>query len=343
MQVWDICLKIKSLVGMGREVFRCVFIRSQHVEVVTIDLDISTNRQISWGDEFHALVYVLILLSREEWTLDDTRILLSWLEDRNGVISQVEGNDKSSVDIFWHFGVESSREPQDFLIVVHVFKEINLWLLRDKIVDVTERVYFVSETVVWWHLHDHGVSCLHWRNIAHWEVLVVSVQEVVLGELVDSLDDEDSAVGNEVSFEIDLIARQVPVSNELLSGLIHIESLWQFLSSEIHREGVSSVIWEMNFPDLDGVVSKEVVPDELEVLADSEESQDLSIVVQELLLRGNSSSSELLLQELKKFFVLLWWNWLQGLLESVLWAHLSVSLGLADVLQEKAVTIYSKV
>ena len=65
----------------------------------------------------------------------------------------------------------------------------------------------------------------------------------------------------------------------------------------------------MDLSDLHGIVSKEVVPHELEVLRHGEESQHLSVIVQELLLGSNSSSSELLLEELKKFFVLLWSNW----------------------------------
>jgi exosome complex RNA-binding protein Rrp42 (RNase PH superfamily) len=53
----------------------------------------------------------------------------------------------------------------------------------------------------------------------------------------------------------------------------------------------------MNFSDFDGVVSQEVVPHELEVFAAGEESEDLSIVVQKLLLRGDLSTSEFLFKE----------------------------------------------
>jgi hypothetical protein len=51
----------------------------------------------------------------------------------------------------------------------------------------------------------------------------------------------------------------------------------------------------MTFSNLNGIVGKEVVPHELQVIAHGEESQDLSVIIQELLLRWNSSSSELLL------------------------------------------------
>lgn len=88
----------------------------------------------------------------------------------------------------------------------------------------------------------------------------------------------------------------------------------------------------MAFSDLNGIVSQEVVPHELEVLADGEESKDFSVVVQELLLRGNSSTSELLLEEFKELLILLWWDWLLSLNEGILWAYLSISLGLSNIL-----------
>jgi hypothetical protein len=88
----------------------------------------------------------------------------------------------------------------------------------------------------------------------------------------------------------------------------------------------------MAFSDLNGIVSQEIVPHELKVFTDGEESQNFSIVVQELLLRSNSSSPELLFKELEEFFVLLWWNWSLFLNERVLWAVASFSLCLANIL-----------
>jgi len=51
----------------------------------------------------------------------------------------------------------------------------------------------------------------------------------------------------------------------------------------------------MNFSDLDGIISQEIVPDELKVLARGEESEHFSIIIQELFNLSNSSSTELLL------------------------------------------------
>ena len=166
------------------------------MEVVAVDLDVSTNWELGWSNELQALVDVLILLSGKEWTLDNTRILLSWLENGDGVIGQVEGDNEPSVNILWDFGVESCGESQDLLIIVHVFKEINLGLLWDKIIDVTEGINFVTETIVWWDLNNDGVSWLHWHDIAQWEMLLISSEEIILGVFVDSCNLEASTISN---------------------------------------------------------------------------------------------------------------------------------------------------
>lgn len=78
----------------------------------------------------------------------------------------------------------------------------------------------------------------------------------------------------------------------------------------------------MNLSDLTSVISKEVMPDIWESFFSSlcEESQHLSVVVQELLLGGNSSSTKLLLEELKELLIFLWWDWDLGSDEGIIWA-----------------------
>ena len=66
----------------------------------------------------------------------------------------------------------------------------------------------------------------------------------------------------------------------------------------------------MDLTDLDGIIGQEVLPDELKIITFSEESQNFSVVVEELFLGWNSSSTEFLLEEFKEFWVLLWWDWL---------------------------------
>ena len=88
----------------------------------------------------------------------------------------------------------------------------------------------------------------------------------------------------------------------------------------------------MDLPDLNCVISKEVVPLELEVTTLGVESQHHPVIVQELLLRLDSSAAEFFLQELQELRVFLRRDWLLRDCEFILWACLSISLFLIDVL-----------
>ena len=57
---------------MSGEVLGGVVVAAEDVEVVPIDLDISSNREVSWSDEFIVFVNVLVLGSLQEWSFDDT-------------------------------------------------------------------------------------------------------------------------------------------------------------------------------------------------------------------------------------------------------------------------------
>lgn len=94
-----------------------------------------------------------------------------------------------------------------------------------------------------------------------------------------------------------------------MTWLVHIEGLWELLPSEVDGEGVSSVVREVDLSDLDGIVSQEVVEDILESLGVDEESKNLSVVIEELLLRWDSATSEFLLKVFKKLLILLRWDW----------------------------------
>ena len=83
---------------------------------------------------------------------------------------------------------------------------------------------------------------------------------------------------------MNFITSKISITNELLSWLINTECFWQLLSSQVDGEGITAVIWEVTFTDLDGIIGKEVLPDKLEVVTSGEESQDFPVVVQELFL-----------------------------------------------------------
>lgn len=150
---------------------------------------------------------------------------------------------------------------------------------------------------MWWHLNNHSWSGLWLFNAANWEVLTVFLLVVVLSELVNASDLKHSSVCDQWFSKFNFVAGEVPISNKLLTWLIHIKSLRKSLSSQVHGEGISAIIREVNLSDLDRVVSKEVVPLELEVTTAGVESEHHPVIVQELLLRLNSSTSEFLLQE----------------------------------------------
>lgn len=221
---------------MGSKIFSGVLIRVEDMEVVTIDLDVTADWKVGWSDEIVVLVDVLILSSLEEGTFDDTGVLLSWFEDGDGVVSQVEGDNESSVNVLGDFGVESGGISQYLLVVVYVLEEVDLGLLWNKVVYVTKGVDLVTETVVSWHLNNNCISWFWLLDVAHWHVSVESGQEIVLRKFIYAFNPENSTVSNKLSIIFDLIASEVSVSNELLTGLIDSKSLWQFLSSQVHGE-----------------------------------------------------------------------------------------------------------
>jgi len=183
------------------QVFLGVFVIRENLEAVSIDLDVFADEEVSWGDESHLVVNVLVLLSLQERSLNDSGVLLGWLEDGNSVISQVEGNDESSVEIFWNSGVELGSESQDLLVVVNVFEEVSLWLVWQELEHISERVNFVSESVVGWDNYWSIFSWLWHFDLTELEILSVLLSEELLSENVDSLNFKfssecvDSAIG----------------------------------------------------------------------------------------------------------------------------------------------------
>ena len=166
-----------------------------------------------------------------------------------------------------------------------------------------------------WHLHDNSWSWLWLLDAADWEVSMIVIQIIVLREFVDTSDLHNSSISDQWFAEFDLIASEVAITDELLARLIHVERLWQSLSSKVHGEGVPTVVGEVDLSDLDGIVGQEVMPLELEVSALRVESKNFSIVVKELFLGWNSTTAQFLLEELQELWILLWWNWLLGVHE----------------------------
>jgi len=325
---------LASLESVGGQVLGRVVVAAQQVEAVPVDSDVATDGQVGWRDVLVVPVHVLVLESLQEWALYEAGVLLRWFEHRDCVVSEIERNDESPVHIFGDLCVESCRVSQDFAVVVYVFEEVNLGLLGNQVEHEAERVDLVSETVVGWDDAFHWLSWFGLLDVTDWEVSVELLVEVLLREAVHATDLEGSSIGHKVLAVLDLVASQVPVTNEVLAWLVHTEGLRQFLSSQVDREGVSAVVGEVDLPDLDGVISQEVVPDVLQVLAQHEESQHFSVVVEELLLGGNLATAKLLLQELEHLLVLLAGHWLLGLGKCIVWHLQGGWLRAVEVVEE---------
>ena len=100
------------------------------METVSVNLDIASEGHVTACDPCHVVVYVFVLSSLKEFATDDTGVLLVRLVDANAIIREVEGDDEATVDVLWHTGVETSRESQDFLVVIDFFEEVRLGSVR---------------------------------------------------------------------------------------------------------------------------------------------------------------------------------------------------------------------
>lgn len=121
------CRSIKVAV----EVFLRVVIAGQNVEVVSVDLHVSAEGHVGGGEPLAILVEVLVLSSLEELSRDDTGVLLLGLVNGDRVISEVEGDDETTVNIFGDSCVETGSESQDVLVVVEVLEEVRLRSVGD--------------------------------------------------------------------------------------------------------------------------------------------------------------------------------------------------------------------
>lgn len=309
---------------MRGEVLLGVVVAREDCVRKSIDFDVSANGHVGWGDEGTAVVDVLVLSTFQEFAFDDARVLLSGLVNRDAVISQVEGNNESAVNVLRHTGVEAGRVSEDLLVIVDTLEEVTLGLVWHKLVDVAEGVSLVTEAIVWWDNESLLLRDGWLLDRADWELVTVLRSVEVLGEFIDASDLINSTEGVDDTSWVDLVAGEVVIPNKVLAWLVHIKSVWKFLSSQEEGEGVTSVIWAVGLSDLDGVIGQVVVEDVWQVLADSEESEHLSVFVQELLLGGNFAATEALFKVLQKLNVSLWSNWNATVSKRVLWTVLCI-------------------
>ena len=280
-----------------------VVVGGKNVEGVAINFHVASDGHVCGSDERHALVNILVLSLVQELAFDDTTVLLSRLIDANVVISQVERDDKSAVDILGHTSIELGGEAQDFLVVVHGLEEVNLGLLWDQLVHLTKSVLFVTETVVGWRHRLHWLGRLLELHLAKREIVSVVLSVELLREGIHTVDDIDAAIGVDVRCWGDLVAGEVVIADEVLAWLVNIETVWELLSSKQHGKGVSTVVGVMALANLKRVVCQVVVHDVGQVVAGGEETKNTAVIVQELLLRLDFAASKAFLHEVSHFRV----------------------------------------
>lgn len=304
------------------QVVGSVLIAGHQVERVAVDLHVATDRHVAGSDPFVSVVDVLVPVALQELALDDARVLLGRLVDCNRVIGQVERDDEAAVYVLRNSGVEASRESQDLLVIVDALEEVALWLVRDQLVNIAEGVFLVADAVVRGNLDWHLLGWRWLSDAAKREVVAILLGVELLGELVDTLNYEFASVSHDVAGGGNLVAGQVVVSDEGLAWLVDIEAIWEFLSAEEQGEGVPSVVGVVDLTDFDGVIGQVVVDNKWKAIVLSEETQHLTVHVQELLLRGNLAATKALLKELLHLRVSLGRHLDLGLGKAVHWALL---------------------
>jgi len=315
------------------EVFLCVVIARQNVEVVSVDLHVSAEGHVSGGEPFATLVEVLVLSSLQELSAHDTGVLLLGLVNGDRVISEVEGDDETTVNIFRNARVETGSESEDVLVVVEVLEEVRLGSVGDQLVDVTEGVLLSShESVVDRDLWGLSFSWAGRVLFSQFKMTLVFVVVVGLGVGVNSIDSHHVSEHGDGATGEDLVAGEVVISNEGLTGLLNLAGVGKLLSAEEAGEGVETVVLMVSLSDFDGIISQVVVDDKRSVFRRAVETEHLSVVIQELLLGSNFASSELLLEVLEHEGVTLGWDGNLRLLKGVMRASLGFGARLSAFL-----------
>ena len=82
-----------------------------------------------------------------------------------------------------------------------------------------------------WDLNNYCRSRSRFLNITEREMSLVFLEVEILSGFVNSTDAEDSSVSSQVIVKFYLITCQVVITDESLTGLVHIECSRKFLSA----------------------------------------------------------------------------------------------------------------
>lgn len=280
-----------------------VLITRLDVKVVAVDLDVAADGHVGGCDELVVVVHVLVLAALQELALDDSRVLLGRLKDRDRVVREEERYDELTVDVLRHTRVETCDVTQHGLVIVHVLKEIPLWLLWQQSINETQRIYLVSKTIVGRDLSDSRASGSRVFDLTNLKVTAELCLIKVSCEVINS---SYLVVATECIYCLiweNLIIGQIVVTQESKTWLAHAEAIGDLPSLKKKCKVVSAIIGMVDFSDFASIISQVVVNDVRNFIIASIESEDFAIVVEELLLRGDSSTSEGLLHEFLHFAI----------------------------------------
>jgi hypothetical protein len=307
----------------------CVVIAREDVEVVSIDLNITAERQVGRGDELVVLVNILVFAALQELSFENTRVLLGGLINRDRIVGEEERYDKPAVDIFRDASIKLSSVSQYLSLVVDSLEEVLLGFLGDQSVDVSEGVDLISEAVVRGDLTLDGLGGSRVVDLTDVEDLALLLLVEGVGERIHALDVEVATVGIDETVRLDHVPCEVVVTHVHKARLSHLEVSGKSLSLHEKSEVVAAVIRVMHLSDFDGVVSQEVVNNEGEVVEAGVEPEDAAVVVQELFLALHAATTERLLHVLLQGGVTE--DGLRDLLlrEAVNWDLLRLALGSA--------------
>jgi hypothetical protein len=202
------------------------------MELVPIDLHISTNSHIGWDKECSIFINILILPPLQELAVHDTRILLRWLKDRYSIISQEELDNEFPINILRDACVEASSITKNLLVIVNVFEEVSLRFVWEELEYVAEGVDLVTKSIVWRNNQWLRFAWLWELNTTQLKVLPKLGLHILLSELIHTRYSEFSPVGIDNSTGLDLITSQVVITDVVLTWLVHGEAIGELLSSQ---------------------------------------------------------------------------------------------------------------
>jgi hypothetical protein len=96
-------------------------------------------------------------------------------------------------------------------------------------------------------------------DLSEREVISVVFSIELLREIINTLNFEDLTIGMNIASWCNLITSQVVVACEVLTWLVDIKTIWEFLSAEKQSKGITAIVRVVDFTDFNCVIGQVVV------------------------------------------------------------------------------------